>query len=255
MDFTTHNSAAWDKDDGELSGWKKPFSPETIAAARRGEATVLLTNTKPVPATWYMPVQGKKMLCLACGGGQQVPVFAAMGAHVTSFDISAGQLERDRMVAARENLQFETVRGDMRDLSAFADASFDLVFHPVSNCFIDDVRPVWRECARVLKPGGTLLSGFVNPVAYLFDLEEMEKGNLVVRYTIPYADTTQLPKDRLEKRIAKKDTLEFGHTLEDLIGGQAAAGFAITGLYEDIIHDPALDRHICSTMATKAIKL
>ncbi len=41
----------------------------------------------------------------------------------------------------------------MRDLSRFPDASFDIVFHPVSNIFIDDVRPVWKECHRVLRKG------------------------------------------------------------------------------------------------------
>ncbi len=59
----------------------------------------------------------------------------------------------------------------MRDLSAFADESFDLVFHPVSNLFVPEVRPVWNEAFRVLRRGGSLLAGFLNPAVYIFDLE------------------------------------------------------------------------------------
>ena len=79
------------------------------------------------------------------------------------FDNSPQQLARDRLVAEREGLEIRTVQGDMRDLSAFADASFDLVFHPVSNLFCPEVRPVWREAYRVLRQGGILLAGFMNP--------------------------------------------------------------------------------------------
>src|SRR5690606_7312110 len=114
------------------------------------------------PKQWFGTLKGKDVLCLASGGGQQVPILAAAGGRVTSFDNSEEQLSRDRAVAEREGLGVETVQGDMADLSVFPDASFDLVFHPASNLFIPDVNPVWRECFRVLRPGGRLLSGFLN---------------------------------------------------------------------------------------------
>ncbi|MCR2721536.1 class I SAM-dependent methyltransferase, partial [Salmonella enterica] len=79
-------------------------------------------------------------------------------ADVTVFDLSARQLEQDRAVARRDGLALTAVQGDMRDLSVFADQSFDVVFHPISNLYVPDVRPVWRECFRVLRPGGSLLS-------------------------------------------------------------------------------------------------
>ncbi len=34
----------------------------------------------------------------------------------------------------------------------FEDASFDMVFHPVSNCYVEEVKPIWKECHRVLIP-------------------------------------------------------------------------------------------------------
>ena len=118
------------------------------------------------------------MLCLASGGGQQGPILAAAGANVTVFDNSPNQLAQDRLVADREGLTIETVLGDMADLSAFPDARFDLIFHPVSNVFAPDVRPVWKEAFRVLRPGGSLLAGFMNPVQYLFDDIALERGEL-----------------------------------------------------------------------------
>ena len=108
------------------------------------------------------------MLCLASGGGQQGPILSAAGADVTVFDNSPQQLAQDQMVANRDELNLQTIQGDMADLSAMESDRFDLVFHPCSNTFVPDVNPVWRECYRVLKKGGTMISGFCNPVLFLF---------------------------------------------------------------------------------------
>jgi SAM-dependent methyltransferase len=173
-------------------------------------------------------------LCLASGGGQQAPVLSAAGARVTSFDNSDEQLARDRFVADRDGLTLRTVQGDMKDLSVFSDASFDTIVHAVSNVFVPVVKPVWRECYRVLRPGGRLLAGFMNPAYFLFDHFAIEKGGpLEVRYRLPYSDIEHF--DELTKRgvMDPKTPLEFSHTLNDLIGGQLAAGFVLTDLYED----------------------
>ena len=106
-----------------------------IKAAKAGDWEVLLTPTKIVPQDWFGDIRGKDLLGLASGGGQQVPIFAAAGARVTSFDNSATQLAKDRLVAEREGLEVRFEQGDMADLSRFDDASFDLIFHPVSNVF------------------------------------------------------------------------------------------------------------------------
>ena len=151
MDVREHNRIVWNKSIEWGNPWTIPVGPEEIAAARRGEWDIILTPTKPVPKAWFPRLtdsgrlQGVRVLGLASGGGQQGPILAAAGARVTVFDNSPRQLGQDRMVAEREGLEIATVEGDMRDLSVFEDGSFDLIVHPVSNVFVPDVRPVWRE--------------------------------------------------------------------------------------------------------------
>src|SRR3954453_10587130 len=139
MDVRGYNREAWDREVENGNQWTVPVGPEVIEAARRGEWEVLLTDQKPVPREWFPAMAGADVLCLASGGGQQAPTFAAAGANVTSFDASPGQLARDRLVAGRDGLPLRTIVGDMANLSALPDASFGLVFHPCSNCFSPEV--------------------------------------------------------------------------------------------------------------------
>ena len=258
MDVVAYNRGAWDREVEKGNPWTVPVGPEVISAARRGEWSVLLTPTKPVPRSWFPEMRGADVLCLASGGGQQGPVFAAAGARVTVLDNSPRQLAQDRAVAEREGLEIVTVQGQMADLSAFPDESFDLVFHPVSNVFAPAVRPVWREAYRVLRRGGVLLAGFMNPAIYLFDLElAEEKGVLEVRHTLPYSDLEDASEETRRRLLEHGEPLEFSHSLEDQIGGQTDAGFLIAGLYEDG-HPPEandiVSRHMPTCIATRAVK-
>src|SRR5512140_2410658 len=149
MNILEHNRRAWDREVEQGNPWTVPVGPGEIAAARKGDWNIVLTPTKPVPHAWLPELPGKRLLCLASGGGQQGPVLAAAGAHVTVLDNSPRQLDRDRMVADREGLDIKTVEGDMADLHMFADGSFDYIVHPVSNVFAPDVLAVWHEAYRV----------------------------------------------------------------------------------------------------------
>jgi SAM-dependent methyltransferase len=254
MDVREHNRSAWNREVERGNEWTVPVSAERIAAARRGEWRVDLTETLATPRDWFPPLEGLDVLCLASGGGQQAPILAAAGARVTVLDNSPKQLEQDALVAARERLDLKTVEGDMRDLSGFADEAFDLVFHPCSNLFIPDVRVVWREAYRVLRRGGTLLAGFLNPVVYLFDREQSDKGILEVRHELPYSDLTSIGEEERAHMIERGEPLEFGHTLTDQIGGQLDAGFLLSGLYEDRHRQLQLAKYTATYIATRAVK-
>jgi SAM-dependent methyltransferase len=143
----SHNREAWDAEVERANPWTVPVDHQAIEAARRGRLEVLLTDSRAVPAAWFPDLDGADVLCLASGGGQQGPLLAAAGAEVTLLDNSPRQLARARLVAEREALPLRTVEGDMRNLSQFADGEFDLVFHPVSNLFVAEVRCGGRPSA------------------------------------------------------------------------------------------------------------
>lgn len=233
MDIREHNRDAWNHQTECGNPWTIPAGDDEILAARSGRCRIYLSPNKPVPENWLGALHGRDVLCLASGGGQQGPNLAAAGARVTVFDNSPGQLARDREVARRHALDLRTVEGDMRDLSVFPSESFDLIVHPVSNLFVPEVRPVWREAWRVLRTGGRLLAGFNNPIRHMFDIEAYEDGMLVPRHALPTSDVEILGEKGVQLRRERGIPLEFGHTLQDQIGGQLDAGFVITGFYED----------------------
>jgi ubiquinone/menaquinone biosynthesis C-methylase UbiE len=162
------------------------------------------------------------------------------------------------LVAEREGLALATVEGDMADLGVLPDESFDIVVHPVSNLFVPDVRPVWREAFRVLRTGGILIAGFGNPAIYLFDYALAERtGRLEVKYALPYSDVEQLSEEEKRRYVEQGEPFEFSHTLDDQIGGQIAAGFVITGFYEDYdpeAGDSPLSNFMPTFIATRAMR-
>ena len=206
--------------------WGQPISHEDFVKAQQGEWDVLLTPTRPVPHEWFGELKGKKLLGLASGGGQQMPVFAALGADCTVLDYSEKQLENEKIVAARENYPIRIIRADMTKPLPFENETFDLIFHPVSNCYVEEVRPIWKECFRILKKGGVLLSGTSHYMDYIVDSDEKTIVN-----PLPF---NPLKNPTLMKRLRDgNEGVQFSHSLEEQIGGQLEAGFRLMNLYED----------------------
>jgi SAM-dependent methyltransferase len=228
--------------------WGVPIDHETFEKVVKGIWDVVLTPTKPVPKAWFPPLKGAKVLGLASGGGQQIPVFAALGSVCTVLDYSPRQLESERVVAVREGYDVTLVEADMTLRLPFDDASFDLVFHPVSNCYVEDVSHVFKEAFRVLKKGGILLSGLDIGINYVVDDDETS----IVR-GLPF---NPLKDKEIEKFCLEGDWgMQFSHTLEEQIGGQLKAGFVLTDIYEDTNGQGRLHQlNIPSFIATRAVK-
>ena len=248
MDYQEINADTIDRWCREGWEWGQPISHEVYEKALRGDWDVLLTPTKPVPHEWFGQLKGKKLLGLASGGGQQIPIFAALGADCTVLDYSPQQCETERMVAEREGYQVEIIRADMTKPLPFPDESFDLIFHPVSNCYIEKVEPVFRECYRILKKGGVLLGGYDTGINFIYDENEDQ-----IAYSLPYNPLRDwaLCGESLKNNWG----VQFSHTLEEQIGGQLQAGFRLTHLYEDTNGQGNLHEHNVPTfVATRSVK-
>ena len=229
--------------------WGRPISHEEYTAATKGIWDVKLTPVRTVPHEWFGDLKGKKILGLASGGGQQIPVFAALGAECTVLDYSERQLESERLVADREGYEVEIIRGDMTKPLPFDDESFDLIFHPVSNCYMKEVKPIWKECLRILKPGGILLSGVDHYINYIVDSEEEKIVN-----HLPFDPLTD---EEQRKQLESEDAgMQFSHTLEEQINGQLEAGFTLTALYEDTNGEGRLhELNIPTFLAMRSVKM
>jgi ubiquinone/menaquinone biosynthesis C-methylase UbiE len=250
MDIVKHNNSAWDDYVDKKDRWTIPVAEEELENVRSGNWRIVLTPNKMVPKNWFPPLKGLKILGLASGGGQQGPILGTLGADVTIFDNSDKQLEQDKILSNKFNLDIKAVQGDMRDLSVFADNSLDLIFNPCSIVFVDNVLPVWNECFRVLKPGGVLMTGLINPIIFQLDDE-----NLKLIYKQPFSDLHSLSKDKLDELKKKNEPLVFGHSLTDQIGGQLDAGFTITDMFEDTWDvENKMNDFLPSFIATRAIK-
>ena len=231
-DPASFNRRVWDNIAAAGNRWFKATTTEEIRAAARDEWTLKVTPTMNVPREWFGDLCQQRVLCLAGGGGQQAPLMAAAGAHVTVVDNSERQLERDRQIADEHQLPLSCVQADMRDLSPFGDQTFDLIFNPTSVCYVEAVTVIWQECYRCLKPGGRLISGLINPLHYLFDPIARDKNELIVRHQIPYSDL-QLSDEEQSRILGETRPIEYGHPLGDLLGGLLAAGLELTGFYTD----------------------
>jgi SAM-dependent methyltransferase len=119
--------------------------------------------------------------------------------------------------------------------------------------FCPDLAPVWRECFRVLRPGGVLMTGFLNPDLYIFDTEALDsRGEMVVRHRIPFS-TLELSAD--ERARAWGDApIEYSHTMSEQIGGQLAAGFSLTHLAEAPHHASGTGAYLPGYFATRAVR-
>jgi SAM-dependent methyltransferase len=245
QDINAKAITGWIKEGWE---WGKPIDHETYLKAQKGEWDVVLTPTKPVPHSWFGSLRGKRILGLASGGGQQMPIFAALGGICTVFDYTPAQLDREKLVAEREGYSIQIIRGDMTKPLPFKDESFDLIFFPVSNVYIEQAKPVFKECYRILKSGGVLLSGLDNGINFITDDDEKE-----IKNHLPFNPLKN--SEQMEELVKSDDGVEFSHTLEEQIGGQLEAGFILRDLYEDTNGEGRLkELNIPTFFATRSLK-
>ncbi len=222
-----HNAGAWDR----LAAVGVPLTRPAADSAfddPRGWLGGGGTAGRPwIPSR----LDGLEVLCLAAGGGKHGPLYAAAGGRVTVLDISAAMLALDRAVARERRIDLEILRGSMDDLGMLAAGRFDLVIHPVSTCYLPDVAGVFREVARVTRPGGLYISQHKAPASLQATLEPGCSGRYEMQHPQPAGAAGPLPPEP-PSRLREAGTLEFIHSLSALLGGICAAGFMIEDFCE-----------------------
>jgi SAM-dependent methyltransferase len=218
---TSHNRRAWDEMVERRQRFTRPARDDDFVDPLQ----------KVDPLGWLGgDIRGKSLLCLAAGGGKHGPLYATAGAIVTVLDISPAMLELDRQVAAERRIELTTVEGSMDELPMFAAATFDIVIHPVSTCYVPRIEPVYREVARVTRPGGLYISQHKSPTSLQADTRPASRGYELIE---PYYRTGPLPAV-VGSPHREEGTLEYLHRWEELLGLMCRAGFAIEDLVEPL---------------------
>jgi len=170
------------------------------------------------PKSIFADVEGKDVLCLASGGGQQSAVFSLLGGLVTVVELAEGQLAGDRKAAKHYGYEVTTIHADMRDLSSLADDSFDLVYQAPSMAYIPDIKDVYSGVARVQRPGGLYRLVISQPATHLVDWDG--KAYYIAG---PYR----------EKVFHREDGgIEFRHYMDDIFNGLLDSGLSIKRVCE-----------------------
>jgi 2-polyprenyl-3-methyl-5-hydroxy-6-metoxy-1,4-benzoquinol methylase len=224
-EIATTNRHHWEKMVRERCEFTRPWLNLDRALLRQYAQGELASAPEPLteiyPASVLTNVSGKEVLCLASGGGQQSAVFALLGAKVTVVDMTDGQLDGDRQAAAHYGYKVTTIRADMRDLSGIGDESFDLIYQAPSMAYVPDVRQVYREVGRLLRPAGVYRVEYTNPATEFVDYEDWDGEGY--RITRPYTERVRHRSD---------GALEFRHYLRDIFNGLIAAGLSIEHVEE-----------------------
>ncbi len=214
-----HNRRAWDHRVRDGMRFTRPASDERFA-----------NPLGIVDGVGWLggDIRGKKVLCLAAGGGNHAPLYATAEADVTVVDISAAMLELDRQVAAERKLALRTVETSMDNLAMFARGEFDIVVHPVSTCYVASIAPVYLEVARVTRIGGLYISQHKQPTSLQSDIQPSANG---YEMTEPYYRSGPLP-EVLGSLHREEGTLEYLHRWEEILGGMCRVGFVIEDILE-----------------------
>jgi len=220
MNLSEQNRIAWDRMAKNGHPLAKPATDDD-----------LLNPLKCVDEIGWLgtSIAGKHVLCLAAGGGRHSALYCTAGAVVTVVDISPGMLELDRLVARERQLEMRIIEGSMKSLPMLKDGEFDIVVHPVSTCYVDDLGPVYAEVARVLRLGGLYISQHKQPTNLQAALEPID-GRYAIEQPIQGSLTATPPTS--PSRLRESGTREVIHSLQTLLGGMCRAGFHIEDITE-----------------------
>ncbi len=255
-----HNQRMWERLASAAIPYTRPQGrpPRDVLGKRRFLDELTYGRIKGIG------LDSKRVLSLAGGGGWDAILFAELGAETTLFDLSARQLATVRSLARERGTKLRFVRGDMRDLSSFADGTFDLVYHHHSLVFVPDPARVIKEVARVLAPGGTYVFSTMHPVTLrMYETWTGTGWGFKQRYfengPVPAKSATW----EFDDVKVDAPTLEYAHRFSDLVNACVRARLVVDGLWEwspgdaDGVagSDDDLERYLPAYIAIRARRL
>ena len=153
-----------------------------------------LHQINPLRLEWInsiVPLQGKKVLDVGCGGGILTDAMARSGAQALGIDLATKSLkvaQLHALEAQTPNVQYREVA--VEALAAEQPANFDVVTCMEMLEHVPDPSSVVRACAQLVKPGGHVFFSTLNRNAksFLFAIVGAEYVlNLLPRGTHEYA--------------------------------------------------------------------
>ncbi len=133
-----------------------------------------LHQINPLRLDWIqslVPLEGKRVLDVGCGGGILADAMARKGANVLGIDLSGKALK----VAQLHALEAGTTSVEYREVSAETLAAEQAGAFDVVTCMemlehVPDPSSIARSCAALVKPGGWVFFSTINrnPKSFLF---------------------------------------------------------------------------------------
>jgi SAM-dependent methyltransferase len=183
-------------------------------------------------------VAGLDVLHLQCHIGFDAISLARRGARVVGVDFSPASLEKARSLARRCEVDVDFVEADATKLPAELHNRFDLVYSTIGViCWIDDLRTWMRSAAAALRGGGRLLLVDIHPVAMMLASADP------LRLDFPYANDGPRAYDEpgsyagAELNVAATESVEYGHSLAEVVNAALAAGLRVERLDEHLDSD------------------
>ncbi|UCC16986.1 MAG: class I SAM-dependent methyltransferase [Dehalococcoidales bacterium] len=208
--------------------WKK-LDEETWKTCKEQSSFALDNKMQKVFNEFIGSAEGKNACVISSGDNFAAFALASKGMKITSTDISEIRLNIARERAAELGLDIDFFQCDSSDLSPLQDDSYDLVIStPGTYVWISDLKKVYSEVYRVLKPGGFFIFHEIHPFTRPWkDQPEFEIAQ-------PYFETGPYIDERPEGK-----TYEYLWMMSDFINALANSGLIIRRVSEDPAEEPA----------------
>lgn len=188
-------------------------------------ATVVYGAEVPTEADLRLlgTTEGRRILDLGCGAGQNAVALAAQGAKVIAVDPSPELLDRARERAEAAEVRVELHQAALADLAFLRSDSVDAAISVMALATADDLARVIRQVHRVLKPEAPFVCSFPHPAFALFDPTASDPLRVVRAYDDPAPRVWELDG---------RDVIDRPRTLADLFTTLQRGGFRVDQLVE-----------------------